>query len=220
MSRTVQTSPLPVHLQSTTRVSTYEAGKEKDRQLPASSDLCVVIFQSQHLWHLRDHDPLVTGIEANETKQIIVLRDPFNWSASYMQKSQHTDDTLVWPKQWKEYADEYLGLTRLLPNAVKVNYNKWFENENYRRQISTQLGLEFTDQTLEVVTSHAGGSSFDQTTHHGSAQNMGVTERWKTYKDDPRYVNVFRERPDIIEMAEKIFSLPPELAEFAAMCKS
>ncbi|MBC8123313.1 MAG: hypothetical protein H7Y22_15935 [Gemmatimonadaceae bacterium] len=158
-------------------------------------------------------------MEAVETRHILLLRDPFNWAASFMQKSQSPGDSEIWADQWQEYADEFVGKTSYLPNALKVNYNRWFLDKKYRQSISAQLGLNFTDAGLEVVTQHAGGSSFDQAQYNQRAQQMQVMERWKHFKDDERFVNSFMKRPDIVELAQTLFDLPPELAEFAAYCR-
>lgn len=219
MSRTISTSPLPVVLHQGDKIAYCFEGEEKFRPLPEAVDLLVVLFQSQHLWHLSAQDPLVLGVEATNTKRVLLLRDPFNWAASYMKKSQHPDDTSVWPHLWKEYAKEYIGATNYLPDAIKVNYNNWFVDQSYRRQLSVQLGLNFTDKALEVVTSHGKGSSFELTKFDRRAQQMQVLERWQFFKDNAEYLEAFRRHQDIVEMAEEIFDLPPELAEFAAECK-
>lgn len=219
MVRTVQTSPLPVPVQIGDPVRICKDHHEQAMALPTDVDLLVVLFQSQHLWHLQTHEPLVSGVEATEAQKILLLRDPFNWAASYMQKSQHPSDVDVWPDMWKEYAKEFIGLTNYLPGKVSINYNHWFVDQTYRQTVSKSLGLEFTDQALNVVTSHAGGSSFDQTSFNLSAQAMAVMERWKNFRENQSYVTAFKKRLDIVELAEQIFELPPELAEFADSLK-
>ncbi|MEL6231801.1 MAG: hypothetical protein AAFR24_17985 [Cyanobacteria bacterium J06627_3] len=215
MVRTVQTSPLPVKVQVGDPVRICKDHHEQTMALSSDVNLLVVLFQSQHLWHLHNHQPPVSGVDAAEIQRILLLRDPFNWAASYMQKSQHPSDVDVWPDMWKEYAKEFLGVTNYLPGKVSINYNQWFIDQAYRQTISQSLGLTFTDQTLNVVTSHAGGSSFDKTTFNRSAQAMAVMDRWQSFRDNQAYITAFKKRLDIVELAEQIFDLPPELAEFA-----
>lgn len=219
MSRTIQNSPLPLSIHQGKKVSFYKKGAEKYIELPSKLDLLVVLFQSQHLWHLKAHEPLIEGVEASNIKQILLLRDPFNWAASYIEKSQHPDASGVFPKQWQEYADEYVGKTNYFPDAVKINYNRWFVEKSYRQQISEQLGFRFTDKGLEVITSHGGGSSFEGREFHQNAQQMGVTERWLLYQNNQDYVQAFKQSPELIELARDIFDLSPELASFAAQCQ-
>lgn len=219
MVRTVQTSPLPVKVQIGDPVRICKDRHEQTMALPNAVNLLVVLFQSQHLWHLQTHEPSVSGVDAAEVQRILLLRDPFNWAASYMQKSQHPSDVDIWPDMWKEYAKEYMGITNYLSSKVTINYNQWFVDQPYRQTISQSLGLSFTDQALNVVTSHAGGSSFDKTTFNRSAQAMAVMERWQTFRNNQAYITAFKKRLDIVELAEQIFDLPPELADFAHSLK-
>ena len=220
MSRTIQTSPLPILVHPGKRVESYQGGSEVYTKLPAKVDLLIVIFQSQHLWHIKKHESLIEGVEASNIKRVLLLRDPFNWAASYMEKSQHPDDTLIFPDQWQEYADEYTGKTNYFPDAIRINYNRWFIDKSYRQQLSEQLGFNFTDRGLEVVTSHGGGSSFDHKGFHQNAQEMKVMERWKLYENNERYLNAFKKRPDLVDMAREIFDLPTDLVDFAAQCQT
>ena len=216
MVRTIQTSPLPLRLRVGDPVRICRDDQEQAFPLASEVDLLLILFQSQCLQHLQAHEPLVAGVEAKDVRRILLLRDPFNWAASYMKKSQDPNDVNIWPGLWKMYAKEFLGITNYLPGKVSINYNRWFVDQAYRQQISTQLGLAFTDQTLNVVSHHAGGSSFDQTNFDRGAQQMAVAERWKDFSENPSYVKAFQQHLDIVELAEHIFDFSPELAEFAA----
>ena len=219
MSRTVRTSPLPVMVRQGDEAATCRNKQEYFEPLPAHVELSIVVFQSQSLPYLAAQSQLTAGIDSPQQQQVLTLRDPFNWAASYMKKSQHPDDHKVWPKLWLEYANEFVGNTQYLTSPVRVNYNKWFENTDYRKQLSTDLGLDFTDQTLQVVTSHAGGSSFDKTQFDAKAQQMSVTDRWRHYQNDEQYAETFRAHPEILSLALEIFDLPPDLQDFAQQCR-
>ena len=208
MSRTDRESPLPVVVRPGDEVAVYREGGEHFELLDAHVDLSIVIFQSQSLPYLAAQAKLTAGIEADTVRQILTLRDPFNWAASYMQKSQHPDDCSVWPVLWLEYANEFAGNTRYLPDAIKINYNLWFCDHAYRQQISAQLGFEFTDEALELVTPHADGSSFDKTQFDAQAQKMAVTERWRHYQNNSDYRAVFQQRQDILALGMTLFDSP------------
>lgn len=220
MSRTVRDSPLPVLVRQGDEVAVYRDHQELFEPAPAHTELSIVIFQSQSLPYLASQAQLTEGITASNVRQVLTLRDPFNWAASYIKKSQHPDDYKVWPDLWKEYANEFVGNTQYLNNPVKINYNRWFVDQDYRKQISGELGLTFTDKALEVVTPHAGGSSFDRTQFDAQAQKMPVTERWCHYQNDPQYLEVFKQRPDILELGMELFELSPELEAFAQRCRA
>ena len=99
MSRTSQTSPLPVRVRRGDKTVELRDGTEKFRRLPARANLLIVLFQSQHLWHLTSHQPLVAGVVPRSIRWLLILRDPFNWAASYMEKSEHPDAVNIWPRQ-------------------------------------------------------------------------------------------------------------------------
>lgn len=219
MSRTDCESPLPVAVHPGDEVAVYRDKGEHFEPLETKVSLSMVVFQSQSLPYLASQTQLTTGIEAHTVRQILTLRDPFNWAASYMKKSQHPDDCLVWPSLWLEYANEFVGNTHYLPDALKINYNQWFRDRSYRQQISTWLGFEFTDEALEIVTPHADGSSFDKTQFDAQAQKMAVTERWRHYQNDPKYRAVFQQQPDILELGMTLFNLSPDLQAFAQSCR-
>lgn len=220
MSRTNHRSPLPVVIRQGDEVSVYKDKGEHFQPLGDRVDLSIVVFQSQSLPYLSSAQPnLTTGIQASTVRQILTIRDPFNWAASYIKKSQHPNDHLVWPRLWLEYANEFVGNTNYLPTALKVNYNQWFCDRQYRQQISAQLSLDFTDEALEVVTPHANGSSFDETKFDAQAQNMAITERWRHYQNDPAYIEAFKRHPEIIEIAMSSFELSPDLQAFAQSCQ-
>jgi len=119
MSRTNRRSPLPVHLYPGYPVSVCQENREVDSELPASLEMLIVLFQSQALSYLEEQGNGVTSINASTIRPILILRNPFNWAASYMQKSQNSRDAAIWPKLWKEYADEFLGRTNHLQDPVK-----------------------------------------------------------------------------------------------------
>ncbi|MFE4105419.1 hypothetical protein ACFVKH_03950 [Almyronema epifaneia S1] len=220
MMRTIRTSPLPTIINQGDQIATYRNQHEYFEPLPAAVDLSVVLFQSQSLPYLAAQPALTDGIIATTSYQVLLLRDPFNWAASYLHKSQHPEAYLIWPDLWREYVNEFVGNTHYLGDTVKVNYNCWFTDASYRQQISAQLGLTFTDEALEVVTAHAGGSSFDQTQFNASAQQMSVMNRWQHYQHEPQYREAFQKNQDILNLGMQLFDLPPDLQTFAQQCRA
>jgi hypothetical protein len=127
-------------------------------------------------------------------EDVIILRDPFNLLASRLKK---------WPFEkletfhqnvihlWKHYAREFAGLTSLIPNAVQVSYNEWFQSEAYRRRLSARLGLKFTDAGLNQMPGMGNGSSFQGFDCRHVAQRMKVLDRWNAFLDDDVYLKAF-----------------------------
>lgn len=160
----------------------------------------------------KNHD-LYLGKSAKRY-DILILRDPFNMFASLYKGQLQTNSKnycKTYPKNresitqlWLNYAKEFLGETNYLQqNRVMVNYNQWVSNLEYRKNISQQLNLEFSDAGFNVVKNYGGGSSFDGTNFNDKANKMDVLNRWQEFVDDKEYKKMFDE--EIIEYSQKIF---------------
>jgi len=109
---------------------------------------------------------------------------------------------------WILYAKEYLGETQHLKNnKVCVNYNQWFSDANYRKQLADKLNLDFTDSGFNDVSVFGGGSSFEKRKFHGKAENMDVLNRWQQFVDDSSYRTLFSDA--VFEYSERIFGHIP-----------
>lgn len=149
--------------------------------------------------------------KSQEKYDILILRDPFNLLASRGKKDyrdvknkRKTDVDM-----WIEYAKEYLGETNFLKNKkICISYNHWFADVNYRRDIASQLNLEFSDASINKVSRQGGGSSFEGREYHGKAMNMDVCSRWKYFADDPSYRKLF-DNQELLEYSLQIFGHIP-----------
>lgn len=153
---------------------------------------------------------------------ILVLRDPFNMLASRLYKPglvpKLIDNSEILDT-WEIYAEEYLGITNFIKYKIAVNYNLWFLSLDYRKQLSEQFGLSFTDAGLNVVPKASGGhgSSFDKNSYDGRGNQMKVLERWKICQHDKRFVEAFRERQKLANLYRKIFPHDSEIDSFMQM---
>ena len=122
-------------------------------------------------------------------------RDPYNLFASRLR--YHHQTRMVTDKMssmWKQYAREFLGQTRYLPEGTAhVLYNDWVSSEVYRQNVAAQLGIPFSDRWRDCVTNWGGGSSFDGLKYNGSANRMPVLTRWRSLLTDPRFVELMRD---------------------------
>ena len=110
---------------------------------------------------------------------------------------------------WKNFANEVVGNTNKLPSPkIFVKYDEWFVSEEYRKGISKQLGLDFSDERLNTVMKigvrNKFGSSFDTMKLSNNAQNMKTHERWKEYKDDKVFKTVMEDE-ELRRLSEQIF---------------
>lgn len=142
---------------------------------------------------------------------LLIIRDPFNLIASRL-KSGKIDvktETKDMVDLWIDYAKEFLGETEYLNQSkICLNYNEWFQNVEYRKEIANQLELEFSDRGKDEVSYHGGGSSFDRRKLEGKATQMDVLNRWKHFCDDPNYRQLLNNQ-QLIEYSERIFGQIP-----------
>lgn len=159
---------------------------------------------------------------SKEKYNVLILRDPFNLFASKLRWARgkkftpKLDDAQQWVDLWIKYAREFVNESDLVPQKVCISYNKWFSDKAYRRELASKLKLPFTDDGRESVAKWGPttwGDSFDGLRFEGHATKMKVTERWKKYKDDPFYVNLFRDS-ELISLSEVIFGKLPGTEKF------
>ncbi|MEC4887651.1 MAG: hypothetical protein SAL70_41025 [Scytonema sp. PMC 1070.18] len=155
---------------------------------------------------------------------ILFLRDPFNMLASRWHKPglvpKLIDDSEILDI-WEIYAEEYLGITNFIKHKFPINYNLWFSSLEYRKDLSAQFGLSFTDAGLNIVPKCSGGSgsSFDKNFYDGRGNQMKVLERWKICQHEKRFYEAFRERHKLANLYRKIFSFDPEIESFLQFIK-
>ena len=133
----------------------------------------------------------------NEEGKIAVLqtRDLLNWLASYTNnktlKQYNTRPIRAW------YA-----ITRAIwPdnfNAVKIYYDRFVVDQEYRKSICNQLGGTYNEDLLLQVVDNGDGSSFDGIEFDGKADKMQVLTRYKQV--DPRlYFYFFKRYPHYLK---------------------
>jgi hypothetical protein len=139
-------------------------------------------------------------------RTVLVLRDAYNTFASVWHGKRRMRNRLhrFYSTQWKAYAREFLGETSFLPaDTVKANFNAWFTDEDYRRQLAEKLGLDHSDRGIDEVSSDGGGSSFSGRDYQNRARDMAVLDRWRHFIDEPEYLAAFDQ--ETIELSGKIF---------------
>ena len=143
---------------------------------------------------------------SRERITVLVLRDPFNTFASVWHGKRRMRNRLhrFYRSQWKVYAREFLGETAFLPeDTIKVNFNEWFADRDYRRATADALGLDHVDRGRDEVSSDGGGSSFTGQEYQNRGRDMAVLERWRHFIDDPEYLAAFDK--ETVELSRRIF---------------
>ena len=68
------------------------------------------------------------------------------------------------------------------------------------------MGLRFSDEGLNTVSRHGGGSSFEGRSKDGRASEMKTSERWQFYENDETFWALLYD-PRLLELA---YALWPE----------
>jgi len=131
------------------------------------------------------------GVSAR-THRVLLLRDFYNWIASRLRLFENKGQALPPARRiaglvalWLTYAREYADETRFLlgEEVIKISYNRWAEDENYRACLLNQLSIPIKDNSNGHVPDVGGGSSFDGMLPGGS-KNMQLGERWRYLLED------------------------------------
>lgn len=132
-------------------------------------------------------------------KNLMVIRDPYNLIASrynkwkgnkqgYRYAEPDPEDLLRDIQLWKDFVAATYALEG--PDSRAVVFENWFRHEDYRRELSEWLGLEFTDVGLNKVNK-AYGSTFDGFEYDGKAQQMDVLFRYRAIESNPYFDPLF-----------------------------
>ena len=151
------------------------------------------------------HGPADGGIGGSRRcLDVLILRDPFNLFASRRHSATGLVDELVAMRIWKQHARTFLAGRFARRRLVTISYNAWVADDAYRRRTAAALGLHTLPEGLGTVATCNGGSSFDGLSYAKQPEQMRVFERWRHYRDDPRYLSLFDD--DARRMAERLFA--------------
>ena len=112
---------------------------------------------------------------------------------------------------WKQYAREFVK-PRLMPQAVRLNFNLWYVSADYRRELAGQLGWTFTDRGFgsKAGWKFSHGSSFGDT----DPAKLELSSRWKRYENDEEFAAFFDD--EVRQLSQQIFNFCPPLPKKAA----
>lgn len=153
--------------------------------------------------HVSDSHDRWVGTSARQV-DVLLLRDPFNLFASRLRSQVSPNGHHTALRIWKQHAREFVGERRLLrSDRVLVNYNRWSDDRDYRRDVAAALGLRFSDAGRHEVPKVGAGSSFDGRAFHGRAAEMPVNERWRWLDDTVDVAELFD--AETVDYATRIF---------------
>ncbi len=156
--------------------------------------------------------------KASEKYVFLILRDPYNWLASWYAWQDELGDRFREDMEfrahtinlWKDYARVFIEWqSRELTNGdstemrIGINYNRWTQEVEYRKALAKKLGLRFTDKGRQKMSVNGYGSSFDGMVYNGRASELRVLDRWKKFENDTAFQACFDD--EIRELGNMIF---------------
>lgn len=158
-----------------------------------------------------NYPPRDIHLSGNSEPLVVILRDPYNWWASWFDFFYGNPNVLGMPRRdtipmylkYVEYARDY-------PNSTVI-FNKWFSSPDYRRTLEQDWKLNHSDAGLNKVSELCCGSSFDAYNFQAEAQQMKVLERYKRVLHLPAYTQPLLDYPELADISRELFDLePPE----------
>jgi len=158
---------------------------------------------------LEDISRLNYDTERENTKRYIfvILRDPFNWFASYYPLLIKSKNKAIfiskeyWLDLWIQYAKKFF-LNDENCFWFPVNFNKFCKSVEYRKEISAYIEEPFTDKGVNNIIGR--GSAYDKSGFNGRALEMKLEERWKNLPKD--ILKSLRKNNELVYLSKKIFN--------------
>lgn len=187
----------------------------EDVDLDQPISTLVYIYENQPSHLFRAHDL----VRCKESVCVILLRDPYNLLATL---AKHIENGRGWwfkrmcgdgnggvdEEKLDAFSDLWMSHANMVgtEGIVPFLYNKWVESVEYRDELAAAIGVDNrSDSSLKNVPTNGRGSSFDKRRMDGNGDSMKVTERWRYYEDAGWFRRFFQNRPEIVEMSERLF---------------
>ena len=152
---------------------------KKNQPKPDEGKVQLLIHES---WDINKQSQLIynPSQERCKNKIVIMLRDPFNWFASFCKKFERNIG--IRKSMWIKYAENFFLDECEKKDVILVKYNKWFLDKRYRNKIAAKIGFVNKDNYINFVPKDASGSSFDKRKYLGRGNKMDVVNRWNRDK--------------------------------------
>ena len=154
----------------------------------------------------------VTPCLSQVANKVLIIRDPFNTFASRIKRARKVNDivdvfgVLITRKvleTWKQHAREFIGQTQHLgENVIKINFNKWWADPDYRKEKSDHFG-DVNSIEIPRFSKFSNGSSFDGEYYKNNPEKMDLMNRWKEFENDEEFTTLFDS--ETLSLASEIF---------------
>ena len=116
-------------------------------------------------------------------RRVIVIREFKNFLASSLKALNIKGDT--WDVNIARKIKAYRAIKAEIDEPkyfgffTVIEYDKFVEDQEYRKQICKELGGEYNEDKLGIVPNEGNGSSFDGFMYQGVGHKMKTRERYK-----------------------------------------
>jgi hypothetical protein len=189
--------------------------------LNRSKSLLIYNYEDADLSQLKDHAiPQEWRGHPQHSHTILLLRDPWNLYASRVALRQRMPDNpfthelaphdlgqqAILRNLWVQHAMEFTEASSLLgPDLIRVRYDRWLLEPDYRMEICTAVGGTYTEEALDQVPEYGFGSSFPpRPGSEAGPDRAALLERWKPFAGEALY-EAFAGDPEVITWGRRIF---------------
>lgn len=165
-------------------------------------------------WHVKvNRDPWLdekTNHTGDGVIRAMLVRDPYNWTASWMQAMSNAglerdiapnleEFFHAWQKQAESFVDVYNPFV-----THNVQMNGWHMCGKYRRFVADLFGMtDFCDKHAQEI--HGPGSAFDGLAFNGRAGQMPVLTRWQNLCENKLFIDFLKDHRQANELCGDIF---------------
>lgn len=105
----------------------------------------------------------------------------------------------------KDILKQALGRASFLsPKEIFCNYNRWFIEEEYRKELAEKLNLPTHNKGLHEFWNF---SAFQKIEELKDASELDVLHRWKSYISDEQYMHLFEDK-ELVDLASQFWTPP------------
>ncbi|HPR30855.1 MAG TPA: hypothetical protein PLK12_02115 [Prolixibacteraceae bacterium] len=147
-----------------------------------NNDDCIISIED----HSVNIKPFIFNHKIN-VKHLLILRDPINLFSSRIRKAFFINNPAYpWVNNenmqrainlWIEHANEFFNITHNIINKLCISFNEWYSDLEYRKDLSNQLGIHFSDKGYKTISLIGGGSSFDNTKYLNTDETYNLLNR-------------------------------------------
>ena len=127
--------------------------------------------------------PLQVSQQLPPSHRVLVIRDPYNQTASRIRNGKRS----MRPWRWKQHAREYLGRTKILGPHINISFNRWHQKSNFN-----------------IMPDYGGRSAFEPAIMDGRASELDVLNRWQKRMHHGKFRRIVND-DELGGLAEEIF---------------